>query len=330
MKVDIVMLTYGEPTENRFAEQYEYSRRILLKLTRKVAPIPKFAVPFLAVWRGYTRVNGWRKAGYTSPLEPITERQAEALRGELRVQAPEIDWRVHVAYEFRSPTQHEVLDRLRGEVERLILLPMYATTGDFTNGFSLADFDEYQRKNGDPHPKAQSICFRPFLDELCDILANYVRDECARLYLDEAEKKEAGLLLGCHGTVMKPPKGINNTGYGDTFAIYKRLERRLIDEFKTVRIGWLNHTLGGEWTSPNAEQSVQAMLEEGIERFIYYPFGFLADNAESQLEGRQVMADHGVENYIHLECVNTYPPFIAMLARLLKEQVIAGGVPQTK
>ena len=323
MRADLVLMTYGEPYENRFADQYEYSKLILNKLTRRVAPIPKFVTPLLAAWRGRQRVKDWNDLGYTSPLESISEQQRDALLAELRKQDPDTDWHIHIAYEFRHPLQHEVLDTLRNQaLDRLMLLPMYATVSDFTHGITRSDFLSYQEKHNQPFEShVPMLCLRPFLDELADVMAQYVRDEAQKRGYSDEEKKSTALLLGCHGTVMTPPKGIKNTGYGDTFGLYQRLERRLRDEFSTVRIGWLNHTLGGEWTSPNAEQSVSALVEEGYTRFMYFPFGFLADNAESQVEGRQVMEDHGIAEYDHLDCVNTYPPLITMLANVIRQQL---------
>lgn len=322
MKIDVILVTYGEPRENSFADQYQYSKQIMYKLTRKVAPIPKFIIPAWSMWRGYQRVKGWKELGYASPLEPITEQQARAVGEQMKAIAPRHEWRTHVAYEFREPTQRDILSAIHAQgTDVVMIVPMYATTGDFTNGITQDDFAAFQRESGIRLPQTKFVCFRPHLDELSDVLARYVRDECTRRGYTAEDKKDIGLLLGCHGTVTRPSKKIKNTGYGDTFGIYNRLHYRLKDEFRTVHIGWLNHVLGGEWTTPNAEQSVKAMLEEGVERFMYFPFGFVADNAESQLEGRQVMEDHGVETYDHLDCVNTYAPFIEMLARVVRDEM---------
>ena len=68
----VVLLTYGEPPAAAFVPQLAYSWRILRGLTRRVAPIPAFAVPLIALWRARFRVGLWRAHAYASPIEAIT------------------------------------------------------------------------------------------------------------------------------------------------------------------------------------------------------------------------------------------------------------------
>src|SRR5262245_39571589 len=99
----VVLVTYGEPPTPPFVDQLVYSWRILLGLTRTVAPIPAPLVPLIAWSRGRGRHRLWTRQRYASPLEPITARQAAGLGDTLTSLDPGADWRVHVAYEFRRP-----------------------------------------------------------------------------------------------------------------------------------------------------------------------------------------------------------------------------------
>lgn len=314
MKIDVVMLTYGEPQRPSFIDQWKYSNRILYKLTRRVAPIPKFAVPLFGAYRGYMRMKDWKSNEYQSPLEPITHRQAKAVMKELRKMEDEFDWRVHVAYEFRDPSFESFLNNLlKNECDHLILVPMYVPYSSFTGEISLLDITRFQEQHQNVLPKPKYVIFRPCLNDLAHIMANYIRSEVSKRGISD-QLSETGLLLGVHGTVITPPKGIKDTGYKDSIELYNHLNALLSKEFKTVDIGWLNHRLGGEWTSPTLEQSAQRMLEEGIQNFVYFPYGFVADNAETQLEGKAVLGDLGIESYHHLDCLNDDPAFIQFLA----------------
>ena len=51
----VVLVTYGEPTTASFSEQLVYSWRILLGLTRTVAPIPRPLLPVIALSRARGR-----------------------------------------------------------------------------------------------------------------------------------------------------------------------------------------------------------------------------------------------------------------------------------
>ncbi len=46
------------------------------------------------------------------------------------------------------------------------------------------------------------------------------------------------------------------------------------------------------------------MSEAGFRKVVYYPYGFLADNAESELEGRIALRARPELTPIHLPCLN--------------------------
>lgn len=315
MKIDVIAITYGEPQNDSFGEQWRFSNRILAKLTRLVAPIPKIAVPFIGAWRGYSRSKIWRTENYSSPLESISRRQVECIQNALDARNDGNAWRVHLAFEFRNPSLCEILNRIRKlSCERLVLVPMYLATSDFTSGISERDFDTYQKKNKFPFPKARMVAMRVCHREISRVMAEFIRKQAQARDLTPERLRETGLLLGCHGTVIKPPRGVADTGYNDTRQVYDNLENELKSEFKAVAIGWLNHRLGGEWTTPTLETSAKTMREQGIREFVYFPFGFWTDNAETQLEGRVILRKLGITAYHHVPCVNDDPEFIRLLA----------------
>ena len=97
-----------EPTTASFSEQLVYSWRILVGLTRTVAPIPRPLLPVIALSRARSRNRMWTAANYSSPLEPITVGQAGQLEARLSKATGE-GWKVHAAYEFRQPLLSETL-----------------------------------------------------------------------------------------------------------------------------------------------------------------------------------------------------------------------------
>jgi ferrochelatase len=315
MRVDVILLTYGEPPSTSFFDQWEYSNNILYKLTRLVAPIPKFVVPLLGAWRGHIRKKTWKEEEYSSPLEEITQNQADALHKEVTTQNSDHDWHVHIAYEFRTPTLDRILTDLSTSTDRIVLVPMYVAISDFTTGISQRDFQQFQKTHNHSLPEAKMVTFRECHMDLAHLMANFIRQQVSSLEISEDSQKRCGLLLGCHGTVIEAPKGIEDTGYCDTKQLYDDLEKLLQDEFQSVAIGWLNHRLGGEWTTPTLETSAQKMIDDQVEQIIYFPFGFIADNAETQLEGRVALRDLGIENYYHLPCVNDDNSFIQFLTQ---------------
>ena len=320
MHIDIILITYGEPPQPKFWAQWRFSLRILQKLTRLVAPIPSFIMPFFAAYRAFMRTRLWKKEKFISPLEDITAIQAGDLGKLLQTQYPEIAWRVHVAYEFCEPSLPDVLHTIsQNSPDQLLILPLYVADSDFTAGISRRDFAQWLHQNPGTSAKPVFITFRDHLEELAVVMANHVREKVQKLGLPPEESKNCALLCGCHGTVINPPPGIEDTGYQDTFRLFTLLEELLKEDFSEIKIGWLNHRLGGDWTVPTAEQSARKLKEEN-KPIVYFPFGFLADNAETILEGKMVMERLGIQKYHHLPCINDNPAFINLLAECIEKE----------
>ncbi len=304
----VVLVTYGEPPTPAFVEQLVYSWRILIGLTRTVAPIPRPLVPMIALARARGRSRAWKASGYASPLEPITTAQAARLQDAL-AEGDGGPWRVHVAYEFRQPLLADVLSALPAG-EPVWVAPMYAADSAFTHALS--------RTTAAQSPAARGV---RVLDALaCDVLA----DLSAAHVLEHTggdrpwRGGDVALVLAAHGTVLDPPTPID-TGLAATDALRAAIAERLSPHFGLVTNGWLNHTRGGRWTEPPIEKTLQQVVDGGFTRVVYYPYGFLADNAESELEGRDALAAQPGLAARHLPCLNDSRP----LAHALARQVLA-------
>lgn len=300
----VVLVTYGEPPTPAFVEQLVYSWRILLGLTRTVAPIPRPLVPMIALARARGRRKAWKASGYASPLEPITTAQATRLQDVL-AEGDGGPWRVHVAYEFRQPLLADVLAALPAG-EPVWVAPMYAADSAFTHALS--------RSTAAQTPAARGV---RVLDALpCDVLADLSAAHVLE-HTDAAESwrgSHVALVLAAHGTVLDPPTPID-TGLAATDALRAAIAERLSPHFGLVTNGWLNHTRGGRWTDPPIEEALQHVVDGGFERVVYYPYGFLADNAESELEGQVALANQPGLTAKHLPCLNDSRPLAQALAR---------------
>jgi len=305
----VVLLTYGEPPAAAFREQLSYSWRILWGLTRRVAPIPPVVIPLIAVSRARMRVALWRKHEYASPIEAITHAQARALERALDARGDGagsngngngLPWRVHVAYEFRRPLLADVLAALPPG-DPVAIAPMYVAESEFTHEIARGQI-EARRARGEPG--ADTACVVPGLDAemLGELSAAHVLTEMALRRATPGP--DWALLLAAHGTLLAPPRPMN-TGLDATTAVADAIARRLAPHFGRIERGWLNHTVGGEWTKPAADVAVRDLVAAGYRRLVYFPYGFLADNAESQLEGRMLLAaEPGLVEVLHLPCLN--------------------------
>lgn len=314
---DVVLLTYGEPATADFGRHLDYSRRILEGLTRRVAPIPRWAVPALALRRALLRTVTWTVERYGSPLEAITSAQAAALARALAARAPERTWRVHVAYEFRDPELPRVLADAGKDA---LVVPLYLAASAFTH--ELAG-ETIERLNG----TGRGARVLPALpaDTLAEMSARHVERELRKRGIEPGP--DWALVLAAHGTLVDPPRALN-TGREATEAVAHGIARRLEGRFGAVVPAWLNHALGGRWTEPAADAAVRALADRGFRRIVYFPYGFLADNAESQLEGRVLLrAEKRLEQVVHLPCLNSDPGLIDGLAAGCVSNSVSGPVP---
>lgn len=308
----VVLVTYGEPLTPAFVDQLVYSWRILLGLTRTVAPIPAPVVPLVAWSRGRGRHRLWTDEHYASPLEPITQRQSERLREALQTMAPEADWQVHVAYEFRRPLLDEVLRAIPAD-DAVWIAPMYAADSAFTHALSRTTVARLGQ------PRAAAVQVLGPLDG--DVLAALSAAHVLRLTAGDGwTGPDVALVLAAHGTLVQPPRPID-TGLAATEALCAAITARLAPHFGQVVNGWLNHTRGGQWTEPAIEAALAQVAAANFTRLVYFPYGFLADNAESELEGRIALAAHPGIEARHLPCLNDAP----MLLQAVADQVIAAA-----
>ena len=311
----VLLLTYGEPPAPAFLPQLRYSWRILLGLTRSVAPIPAPVLPIIALKRGQLRRDVWTRERYGSPLERITEAQCRALAEALAETQPETRWVVRPAYEFRDPL---LLDAVaaRPDGSAIDIVPMYVASSAFTHELSQRLIEARRGSLGrrrvrvlPPLPEA----------ELAAILVDHVNAELARR--GARTGPDWALLLAAHGTLLDPPRRYE-TGREATERLRDLVARGLAGRFGAVTGGWLNHVYGGRWTEPPADQALAQLAQKGFRKVVYFPFGFLADNAESELEGRQVLETQPGIEALHLACLNESPA----LARLIAAQIL-GRVP---
>ena len=310
---DVILLTYGEPPRAEFRSQFEYSRRILHGLTRLVAPIPPWVVPALAARRALLRTMTWRAERYGSPIEAETREQARELAEALATRAPGRTWRVHVAYEFRDPSLEDVLARVG---EGALVVPMYLAESEFTHDLARR---KLAARNGD----GRGARVLPALEAavLARLSADWIEAELTRRGI--VAGPDWALVLAAHGTLVDPPRPMN-TGRAATEAVAHGITERLAARFGAITPAWLNHAMGGTWTSPAADVALRALADRGFRRIVYYPYGFVADNAESQLEGRVLLrAEKRFEEVVHLPCLNAAPAYIDALAGAIVAGVAA-------
>lgn len=321
-RIDVYCLTYGEPPVNEWRPQYDYSHSILNRLTRRVAPIPEFVTPLLAARRARIRAKMFTEMKYNSPLDAISDEQAAKVAAFLRAKRPGAEFRVRVVREFYKPYLPEILaESLADPPAEIVMLPLYVAESDFTGGISRTDLATFHQLNPDHKlPRPVYVSGFGFDERMGRVVAEFVEALCEGAGWNAAECRDAALILGAHGTLQYPPEGING-GAKETLYFFGLIRKHLKERFRTVRVAWLNHTLGGKWTFPSADECAEEVHKQGIRKVVYFPFGFFGDNNESQNEGRAALANFEWEKMLYLPCPNGDEPFCDLLATMTLERL---------
>ena len=306
----VVLVTYGEPTSPSFIDQLVYSWRILLGLTRSVADIPAPLIPLIALSRARGRNVMWRENAYSSPLESITLAQAEQVREALARRSDDA-WKIHVAYEFRDPLLPALIQQLP-PAEPVTVVPMYAADSAFTHELTRASIRHLNAQRPVPVTVLEPID----VETLITISVNHLMRQIGE---DGITTASSALVLAAHGTLLEPQKPID-TGREATERLCAGIQESLSDRFGMITNGWLNHSRGGKWTDPPIEETLKRVKEAGYRDVVYYPYGFLADNAESQLEGKLAAAGQPGLNVRFVPCLNGS----SELADAIASQVASG------
>ena len=308
MTKHVVLVTYGEPTSASFAEHWSYSWLLMQGVARSTADISPARLPFVALRRTRERSRLWRKHQYRSPLEPHTLAQAAQLRNALARQSNDA-WKIHVGYEFREPLFLDVIKRLPRK-ETVIVVPMYPAASGFTHELSKqsAKYIDFRRP-------APIIVLPPLsVERLASISADHVMQSIPA----GISPDKSALVLGARGSLLHPPKQVE-TGRITLEKLGHAIARRLTPTFGMVATGWLNYGRGELWTQPSIRETFRRVGEAAFRDVICFPYGFLADNSESQLYGQLSAASRPELKVRFVSCLNgSYE-----LAEALAREVIA-------
>ena len=205
-----------------------------------------------------------------------------------------------------------MLDRLPPG-DPVSIVPLYLADSAFTHEITRAALGNWRRRRPGA-PESRRVTVLPPLDE--DLLAEISVRHLRRTLTDlgEGGGSDTALVLAAHGTLLAPPRPME-TGREATERIARRIGAMLEDQFGLIIHGWLNHVYGGRWTEPPVEAALLRVSEAGFRKVVYYPFGFVADNAESELEGRIALRGRPELTAIHLPCLNDSPLYLDALAR---------------
>jgi len=323
-KYAVIVTTYGEVEDVTIRNLWPSSRKILKAVTRQIVHIPAALIYFIADYRSTKHYIKWKINRYHSSLLAVnraqTERLSEALAASGSQFLSTIDVDVTDAYYFVSPYLEEKLRQHLSLYDGVVVLPMIPVESAFSCGVACQMVvDTY----GESSFSQVRVLSKLWNDErLHRIYTDYLFGQIsASLRLQKNMGAQLGLVLVIHGTLVKdragnPPELF--TGLAETMAFFSAMKRTIMADpeniFTDVRQGCMNHSRGGEWTADTIEKALAEFKAEGYDGVVMFPYGFFADNSETEYDASKKLEKAGFPLFQYVRCINDTPGFIYWLS----------------
>lgn len=329
-RYSVVLVTYGEVEKLSVRALWPSSRKIIEVITRKIVTLPKLLIYMIADYRSARHYLDGKLHRYRSRLVEINRRQAlgveAALRRNPRFAGENDEIEVADAYYFVPPYLEEVLDRFERNSDNILVVPMIPVESAFSCGPACQmAIDRF----GENHLGMLRVVRSLWTDEaLHRLYLDHLFASLPAAWIDSGSGQKRGLVLVIHGTIVKNRKGEKPavfTGLDETMEFFQVMRDKIMADsrnvFGEVKLGCLNHSRGGEWSPETVERALDEFANEGVGSVAMFPFGYFADNSETDYEAKKLLDRSSADRKHYIPCVNDSPVFAAWLASRIATEI---------
>ncbi len=262
----------------------------------------------------------WNKARNESPLKTITRAQADKL-SEAFSTAPKIvvEWGMR----YGKPSIADAIARLVGQgCERLVIFPLYPQYSGATTGTAMDSvFNTLKTLRYQPSIRSVPPYFAH--QSYIDALAQSIRQHHATL-----DWKPEVTIASLHGLP------IDFIAKGDPYrehckATVAHLREALDLDKNQLLLSYQSRSGRTEWMTPDTEDTMVALAENGVRNLTVVAPGFAADCIETleelHLRATKKFLAAGGENCSVIPCLNDSDISIEMLHAIAKENLLGWG-----
>lgn len=317
-RVRVTLVAHGEAEGPGWLENVRVSRRTLAHagaVMRLPAPL-RMAICVA----GATRKR--LKGGPGSTHNENTRRQAAALEEALAGDEGR-RYRVDAVFASAPPYLEDELES-PGDADRQLALSMIPTDSRLSCGLICRSLLEAASST-----RERTTVIARFWEaaELVGIHCAHVAAHFPSIEPDRA----CCLILVLHGTVIRDASGHEpafHTGVDEKKSYSDALGTALTEmpdrPWQRVEIAYLNHGVGGEWSTPTLPALLDSLAAEGVQTAVAYACEHLVDGGET-LGLPDVLAAGPVPETHCLPCVNDSAEFIEFLAARVRAAASAPG-----
>jgi len=310
----VFLMAYGAP------EKMEDVRPFLDNVLRGL-PVPKERYEVV--------VHHYELLGGKSPLNELTDRQAEGLRAELKRQ--KIDMPVFVGMRFYKPYMFTALKAMKEQGYRRaigIIMSPYQ---------SMPSWEKYQET-------IQEVLDLGYSEEVPEV--DFIKPWFDHPLFAKSQAAQVRAALDKIPAERRAKTRIIFTAHSIPTAVAARCPYagQIEHACKAVveEIGGADWTLAWQsrsgdpktpWLEPDVNDYLLTVQEQGIEDVILCPIGFISDHVEVMydldLEAKATCARLGL-NMVRAETVNDHPIFIEAMAEMVKTRIAKDQKAQKK
>lgn len=316
-KIAVVLVAHGEAETTGFIENYRVSLHTLSRAST-IIPVPVPLRHFISFSSSLKkRVAGTRSG---SPQNPLTRLQAERLQTHLDQYASvlntKISFEVMASFSASEPCVERVLEKTRAYDGRIVV-PM----APVDNAMSCGLLCDHLASEALPEELARTrVVGRLWGDtSLHHAVLDHLFSENSPLPSGSKEKNVLMLLF--HGTLVEDRNGqvpSFRTGHEESLLFSRRLTALVESDERnpwgTVMTAFLNHDVGGKWSSPSYEEACRVLDRRGFRDVSLFAAGYFSDGNETVHRAGKLAESRPTLTVRTIPCMNDAPAFISCLA----------------
>jgi ferrochelatase len=306
-RVRVLLAAHGEAESAGWLENFRVSRRTLAHAAEVMHLPGPLRLAICVAGASRKRLKG----GPGSAHNDNTRRQAAALQDALADESG-VHYLVDPVHASAPPYLEDEIAMPHG-VDRQILMSMIPTDSHLSCGLICRSLLAAPVATRERTTVLARLWDAP---ELIAIHCAHVAEH----FRPTTPERGCCLVLVLHGTVVQDPQGREprfHTGVKEKKAYADALRAALLAmpdrRWQRVEIAYLNHGVGGQWSSPTLPELLDRLASQGVRCVAAYPCEHLVDGTETvQLSER--LYDGGFRESHRLPCLNASASFIEFLA----------------
>lgn len=320
-RIAVVLFNLGGP------DRLDAVRPFLFNLFRDPAiirvpnPLRWFLAQLISRRRAPFAREIYSHMGGGSPLLPLTEQQAEALKQAL---IGEWDVEVFVSMRYWHPMAWQTASAVRNFApEHVIALPLYPQYSTTTTASSFKEWRKWSKRVGVKANTSFLCCYptgKGFINAYTELTLP--------LYEQARAHGKPRILFSAHGL----PEKVVKDGDPYQWQVEHTVEKIITamgNEHIDYSVCYQSRVGPLKWIGPSTDEEIIRAGKDGVP-LVVVPVSFVSEHSETlvelDVEYAKLAQESGVPYYARVPAVGTHSGFIAALAKICRENYPFNGV----